>query len=296
MEDSGDFYGRPTRSLGNDHLRLEYLAHGGPRIVRLMLGDSPENLLVELPQLSWQTPHGEFFIGGGHRLWHAPEAFPRTYMPDNEGLAVLATPDGLRLMMPADPAGIAKSLIIRLDPTRAALTLEHTIENHGYWPITLAPWAITMLPPGGVAILPQPPGGSQTENLLPNRHMALWAYTRWDDPRLQLFDDYILIQGQPIMPPIKLGYFNRQGWLGYLRNGVLFRKRFTPLEDQPHPDGGCNSECFGHELFVEVETLGPLQTLDPGQATSHSEHWDVQRLDVPSTIEGVRQALAAAAP
>ena len=29
---SNDFHGLPTRSLGNDHLTLDYLAEAGPRI------------------------------------------------------------------------------------------------------------------------------------------------------------------------------------------------------------------------------------------------------------------------
>ncbi len=53
---SNDFHGLPTRSLGNDHLTLDYLAEAGPRIVRLFLAGSQTNLLAEAPDLSWDTP------------------------------------------------------------------------------------------------------------------------------------------------------------------------------------------------------------------------------------------------
>jgi hypothetical protein len=43
---SGDFYGLPTRIISNQHLWLEFLAGAGPRIVRLSLAGSDENLLV----------------------------------------------------------------------------------------------------------------------------------------------------------------------------------------------------------------------------------------------------------
>ena len=85
---SDDFHGFPTRSLQNDFLRIDYLAEAGPRLVRLFGAGSEANLLAEAPDLSWETPYGDYFIYGGHRLWHAPEAFPRTYLPDSEGLTV----------------------------------------------------------------------------------------------------------------------------------------------------------------------------------------------------------------
>jgi hypothetical protein len=294
MEGYGDFHGLPTRSIGNAHMRLEFLAEAGPRIVRVFLDGSPENQLAELPTLSWQTPHGEFFIRGGHRLWHAPEAFPRTYAPDNSDLLVDEAEGGVRLHLRDEPGtGLSKTLIIQLEPDRAALTISHRLQNHGPWPVELAPWAITMLPLGGVAILPQPPGASHGENLLPNRQLALWAYTSWRDPRLDLHDDYLLVHGQPIMPPLKLGYLNSRGWLGYLRAGVFFYKQFAPQLGRPHPDLGCNSECFCHELFLEIETLGPLQSLAPGEQAEHTEHWEfIAAPGTPQTIEGVRELVS----
>ena len=85
---TGDFYGLPTRILSNQHLRLEFLAEAGPRIVRLSLAGSGENLMAEVPDIHWTTPYGEYYLRGGHRLWHAPEAVPRSSVPDNDSLTV----------------------------------------------------------------------------------------------------------------------------------------------------------------------------------------------------------------
>ena len=65
-----DFHGLPTRNVENGHLRVEFLAEAGPRIVRLFLAGSDENQLVELPNLAWETLLGDFCVRGGHRLWH----------------------------------------------------------------------------------------------------------------------------------------------------------------------------------------------------------------------------------
>src|SRR5258708_2911798 len=85
---SGDYFGLPTHSIKSKHLRLEFLAAAGPRLVRLFLGDSGENQLAEAPNFQHDTPYGVYRYLGGHRLWHGPEAFPRSYIPDNDGLTV----------------------------------------------------------------------------------------------------------------------------------------------------------------------------------------------------------------
>ena len=41
-----DYYGQLTARLENDHLILDYLAQGGPRIVRLIPKVLGENLLA----------------------------------------------------------------------------------------------------------------------------------------------------------------------------------------------------------------------------------------------------------
>jgi len=285
-----DFYGLPASSIRNDHLELTFLTGAGPRLVRLHLAGSPDNLLAELPDLKWDTPYGGYRPYGGHRLWHSPEAFPRTLAPDDTGLTVEPLPDGVRLSQPTEATtGIGKSIAVHLVADRPALVLHHQLQNNGVWPVELAPWAITQLPLGGLVVLPQPTAPLDGAGLLANRHLVLWPYTRWRDPRLLLDDDYILIDAQPASPPCKVGYFNRAGWAGYLYRGILFCKRFTPHPDRPHPDYHCNVESYCNDRFVEVETVAPLCRLEPGQAVIHTETWEFYPgLDIPPTIDGVR--------
>jgi hypothetical protein len=293
-----DFYGLPTGTLGNDHLRLEYLAEAGPRLVRLFLnGLAPDqNLLAEMPDVVWPTPFGPYHVYGGHRLWHAPEAAPRTYIPDDDDLVVSDVPGGVELCRPTEaPSGLGKSLTILLHPERAALTLTHCISNQSLWPVELSPWAITQLPLGGVVILPQPSCPAD-HPLSPNRHLVLWPYTSWADPRLGLHDEYCLLHARPRLPPCKIGYFNGRGWAGYLRDGVLFVKYFQPRAERLHPDMGCNVETYCNDRYVELETVAPLSQVEPGQSVKHVEVWEFySRVDAPATYEGV-QALMSALP
>lgn len=272
-----DYYGLETRSIENGHLRLEFLAKAGPRIVRMFVAGSEENLFAELPDQVTSTPYGNYFFRGGHRLWHAPESLSRTYMPDNDGLAIQELADGVRLVQPTEPVtGIIKSIEIHFDPQRPELTLLHQLQNDGVEPIEVAPWAITQLKLGGVAILPQPRKPLDKDGLLPNRSLVLWSYTRWHDPRLELREGYIAVQGHSELPACKVGYLNRDGWIGYFRNQILFIKRFQPAIDSPHPDFNCNAEVYCGDRFIELETLAPMVRLEPHQSTSHRETWQVR--------------------
>ena len=288
-----DFYGLPTQTISNDHIQVEYLAEAGLRLVRLFLKNwaGSENFLAETPEVSWETPYGSYFLRGGHRLWHAPEAVPQSSIPEPRNLAVRALLDGVELTQAAEPeSGIGKRLEIRLIPGRPALTIVHELRNDGRWPVELAPWAITQLALGGVAILPQPTGPMDPHGLQPNRSLVLWPYTTFADARMELHDDYWLVHGRPQLPPCKIGYLNRCGWVGYLRNGILLVKRFRPGEEGPHPDSGCNVEVYCGDTCLELETLAPLRRLAPGQSATHLEQWEFfTEVAAPATHDGIRK-------
>jgi hypothetical protein len=286
---SQDFFGYPTRTLANEHVRLDYLTTAGPRIVRLSLAGSDDNLLAEVADIKIPTPYGDFNIFGGHRLWHSPEAFPRSYLPDNDAPEITDLPDGVRLTQAVEPAsGIRKSIELRLESGQAAITVTHRLENQGAWPVELACWALTQMRLGGLAVFPQTQGNLDSVGLLPNRNLVLWPYTQLADPRLSLNDDFDYITADALTPPVKIGYLNRQGWVGYLVGGVFFVKRFAVSPELPHPDFGCNTESYCNDRFIEIETVGPLTHLAPDQAATHVERWELHAApDAPATREGV---------
>jgi len=261
--------------LNNDFLQLEYLPDSA-RITGFMPAGK-SNLLAEIPDFHpIPTPYGDFHFHGGHRLWHSPEAMPRTYMPDNEGGTASELPDGVRMEMPAEPwTNIAKAIEIRLNPGRPQLTVQHEMRNDGPWAVEFSPWALTMFRLGGVGIFPQPQGNVDEAGLLANRQVALWPYTRLADPRLILRDDFILLHATPSLPPVKFGYFNPHGWAAYWIDGSLFVKRHDASSTVRYPDNGCNTESYCNDQFIELESLGPLELVAPGQTLVHIEVWEI---------------------
>ncbi len=288
-----DFCGHPTRTLDNGFLRLDYLTDVGPRIARLFLGKSELNLLAELPGAEVDTAYGKFQFMGGHRLWHSPEALPRTYVPD-PGVTIETLADGIRLSAATEPhTGIAKSMEIHLAAGRAGGTIRHEMRNDGPWAVEFAPWGLTMCKQGGVVILPQPVGNTDPAGLLSNRQLVLWPYTQLHDARLHLDDDFILLKAKPALPPCKIGYYNMHGFIGYWLEGVLFIKRTVSDRSAQYPDGGCNAETYCNDKFVELETLGPVTKLEPGEKVIHEEVWELyDSLDQPFLPTSLQKRLA----
>ncbi|MCJ7665262.1 MAG: DUF4380 domain-containing protein, partial [Actinobacteria bacterium] len=69
--------------LENDEIELVATTDVGPRIIRLGFKGG-QNLFKEFGDQLGKTGGDQWRIYGGHRLWHAPEAVPRTYFPDNK--------------------------------------------------------------------------------------------------------------------------------------------------------------------------------------------------------------------
>jgi len=286
------FHGFPTAVLENDHLRLEYLTTAGPRIVGLSYHGSP-NLLADVYDMIWDTPNGDYRPLGGHRLWVSPEAPEKTYVPDMAGLLVKEIPGGVELSGAVEAsAGVRKIIKMELDPSAPLLRLVHTIVNETAAPLTYAPWGITQFVQGGTVVLPQPVGNTDPQGLLPNRLLVLWPYTRFHDPRLVLRDDYILVHAGAALPPVKVGYASTAGWLAYWYDGILFRKSFEMHPGAAYPDGGCNAEVYCGDRFVELESLGVLESLAPGKSMQLIETWEIYPdLDVPFIPKEIQKLL-----
>lgn len=264
--------------ITNGTVELIVTTDVGPRVIRYGFVGG-ENEFFEDPAQVGKTGGSEWRAYGGHRLWHAPEAMPRTYWPDNVPVKSESIPGGLRLIQSVEgTTGIQKEIDVRLADEGSRVHLIHRLRNQGPWPVELAPWTLTVMSPGGVGIFPLPPRGSHPENLLPTSRIAMWAYTDFSDLRWHLGFRYLLLRQDPkATTPQKIGLSVPDGWAAYLRSDHLFVKRFAFLKDANYPDYGVNVESFTNAQMLEVETLGPLKNLGPGAVAELTEHWFLYR-------------------
>ncbi|HEX7407255.1 MAG TPA: hypothetical protein VF515_06335 [Candidatus Binatia bacterium] len=70
----------------------------------------------------------------------------------------------------------------------------------------------------------------------------------------------------------KIGVDSAQGWAAYLLGGALFLKRFPHAAGQ-YPDGGATIEVYSNHGILELEHLGPLTTIAPGEEIVFPEDW-----------------------
>ena len=259
--------------LENKSLSLTVTQSAGPRILSLRLPGG-ENLFAELPNGTLDCPGvGKFHFYGGHRLWHAPEEPARTYLPDDQPVSILPEENGLMVSQQVETqTGIKKSMHICLPGEGPKVVIRHTLTNHGLWPVECAPWAITEMKLGGVAILPQ---SAQNTGVLANRFLTIWPYTDIKDPYIQWGNRYIFFRTGRESGAIKLGFPNPRGWLAYWLDGTLFVKKAAFDPTATYYDSGCSSECYCDYRFLELETLAPVSTLPPNGSVSHTETWQV---------------------
>ena len=273
-------YGLPFASIENDHLRIDYLTSTGPRIVGLYVSGVEGNLLASTPEVHWETPHGEYYLRGGHRLWTAPE--DPFYTCPEDGLDLIEERRSVTLKSPIDASRIEKEIAVQLDANQIYLT--HKITWHGDKSVEFSPWSITQLRLGGMAILPL----LQLDGLQPDRKLILWPYSRIGDERLELHDDMILLHGMANETACKIGNENKRGWIACALGDVLFVKKFLPVDAGRYPDMGCNVEAYVKDVCIELETLGVSEVLQPGESIVHEEIWEVFTGNFPATLEGAR--------
>lgn len=259
--------------LANEHAELVLTLDIGPRVIsyRAVGGENVlKNYDAQLGtrgELDWKNR-------GGHRFWLAPEN-DRSYALDNVPVSHEIVGEwSVRLINEAAaPWHIRKELTISLAPDSSRVTLEHRAVNEGSAPAQLAPWAITVMTPGGLELIPLPPLGDHPRDLLPNRTMVAWPYTDLSDARWRLGARFITLRQTAHGAPAKLGLAHREKWIGYFTGNDLFLKTFAYEESAAYPDFGCNFETFTDPEMIEIESLGPLRTLASGEAASHAEHW-----------------------
>lgn len=276
------FEGWDAVRLSNGDAELVVTTAIGPRIIRYGLNGGP-NVFQVIPETRGQTGGDEWQPYGGHRLWHAPEVKPRSYHPDN-GAYGTPTLDGdvLSIVSPTESTtGIGKEMRVSLAPSGPAVKVEHRLTNNTVWPVTLAPWALSIVANGGRVVLPQEPYISHDDDLVPARPLVLWKFTEMGDPRWRWGTKYLsLTQRDDLGVAQKIGLYNTQGWGAHVTDTQAFIVRILPMPGGAAalPDMGSNFETFTKGPFQELETLGPLITLEPGESVSHVELWFLAKI------------------
>ena len=264
--------------VSNGEVELIVTSDIGPRIMRYGFAGG-QNLFKEYPETLGKSGEAEWQLRGGHRIWAAPEDAVRTYAPDNGPVHVTTDNGVLTATEPVEPlTGFEKQIQVTLAPTGSEVTVRHQIRNAGTSTQEVAAWALTMMAQNGMGITGFPPRGKHPDVLPPTNPLIMWAFTDFTDSRLKLTKKYLTLRQDPTnTAPQKLGHFNVNTWAAYLLNGDLFLKRYTAEANRSYPDMGSSFEIFTRNDMLEMETLGPIEHLEPGKALVHIERWSLHK-------------------
>jgi hypothetical protein len=167
----------------------------------------------------------------------------------------------------------------------------HLVTNTGSKKLEIFPWVLTVMAPGGVAVIPQPAldlhpsefpegRGTKTENFWPNRELILWPFTDLTDGRYRYSEHFLRLNYLPELPATKLGLKLPTGWVSYQNGEVIFSKHFSYDPALPYPDRGSNFEIFTNHRILELESLAPALPLEPGATCEHVEHLMLHKTSV----------------
>jgi len=256
--------------LSNGVIELVVTVGMGPRVLACGFVDGENHFYTDEDK---EPLLDDYVIHGGHRLWHAPEDVERTYVVDEDPVEWTETDRGIRLHQQTEAStGITKTISIAFAEDDPEVEVTHELANDGVWTVELAPWAVTVMDGGGTAVVPLSQG--DPDAVLPDRSLSLWPYTDMTDERLTFGDEAILVdQTAAGEGPLKIGASAADEWAAYVADDEAFLKEFAYDETATYPDGGSAVEVYAGADSLELETLGPLQELAPGESAVHTETW-----------------------
>lgn len=268
--------------ISNGEAELIVTLDVGPRVISYKLAGG-KNVFKEFADQMGKTGDKEWLSYGGHRLWTGPEDLTRTYFADNGPVKYKEIEGGVVLTPDLEKQyGLQKEIIVKLEPKGSKVSVVHHITNTDDKATELAAWALTVMAPGGMEIIPLPahhphPGppknAKSPKDYAPTMNMSVWPFTDFKDPRWNFGTHFITLKQDAKLGPTKIGLAHDQGWVGYLNSGTLFVKRFGLEEGKAYPDRGCNFETFTNEEMLEIETLSPVTRLAAGARVELREDW-----------------------
>jgi hypothetical protein len=266
--------------LKNETTRVVLGHHIGGRLLAYELNGknvlylSPEEAEWNPANPSGKTPNsaGRFDVGPefiqlrGNALW--------TGRWQAESLG----PRRAKLTSMKDPkSGFVITREFTLAKNSSRLTVKQTVHNQSENTNRHCYWSRTFATHGGTAIVPITPETSRFPNFYFMARSPRAVDFMPKDPNVRLVDNYLLVEGPTEHP--KLGMDSTAGWVAYqTRQNQLFVKRYPVYQNHSY------GEATGINLSIwyppkeklnacEIEPIGPMETLKPGEQASFTVDW-----------------------
>jgi hypothetical protein len=254
-----------------------------PQIGRIMSLShvGQENILWENLQESGNIylPTQKKWINyGGYKLWLAPQSElgwpPDPYIDRGCYSFDVIDDQTIRLLGVIHPVKMLRlSIDIKLIHGQSELVLTHRMENHSKQSMAVSFWGVSQVKPNGqISVIP-----------------TFWQTPIWDlklseikqipsQNIIQRSDLYHLAH-RDIPDKKKVYFFLENAVMTYDWDGYRFIKQFDPYQRFAYPEADSNFEVYFCPQYIELETVSPLITVDPGQSGQDTVRWKLCTMD-----------------
>lgn len=264
--------GKYALTLGSTYLEVD--PDNGARMTALRVGGSAGPNLLADSAVTGQTDNW------GSTFWPSPQnwAWPPTDAGSINALNTLpydVARDELTLTLTSElnatPPTVSVIKKFSPDLVKQAVVIEYTMTNGGTEPVTVAPWEITRVGPGGITFYAE-----ASEPVTHDPAMVL--------PETELKSGVRWYQHDPgVVPPTKF-FADGKGWIAHADGDLLLIKTFPDIGPEQSPTGEAEIEVFAVPQYVEVENQGAVKTLAPGASMNWTVRWYARKLAAPAVV------------
>lgn len=285
--------------LENDEVRVVLGPHMGGRVLEYAYRG--ENVLMLDPhQNGWVYKEGERprFGPSGGRFDVGPEhTFPKhPQLWFGRWTAAVTGENCAKMISVSDAAsGLQLERKFNLAPDSTHLACTQVIRNISDQEVRCCHWSRTFGLGHGICVVPLSAYSRFPRKYImygPGPVMNFYP----EDPAIRVDDDYLVLFDTPVHP--KLGIDSYAGWFAYLMpNNLMLVKHYATYPDRVYNEMAAItiSLWYMRDTVCELEPIGPMEILQPGESASFTENWSIVAFPFPEQRAKVDTAAVARA-
>jgi hypothetical protein len=160
--------------------------------------------------------------------------------------------------------------MFRSNPSDSSIIIQYTIRNISKSSQQVAPWEVTRVPTGGMAIIAK----RSPENIpTPNQMYPLMKIIEINNTIWYPYDT-------SKVSAEKLFMEGGEGWIAYVKDRILFLKKIPVIAAERSAPNEKNIELYVNKdkTYIELENQGEYQNLLPGESLFYEVKWYARNL------------------
>jgi hypothetical protein len=262
--------------LSNNNTRVVLEPNLGGRVLIYELNG--KNVLYVNPEHNGRIyKSGDNFMPSAGRCDIGPEFtfpdHPLLFFGKWEGKII--GPMEAEMISQKDPVtGIQLFRRFKLSANDSYLEFTQIIKNVSNRITSCSHWSRTFVKGGGISLTPLAQNGRYPKGYLIYGPGNVMDYMPIQEPNIRVRDGILEITGTPSRPKFVMD--GDAGWLAYITTeNQLFIKKYKVYPERVYGEmaASTTSVYYFMDQFCEVEPLGPMETLKPGEEASFTERW-----------------------